>query len=363
MSRAAAPPRVQQAYEEGFRFAVRADIDKFFDEIDHQELTVRLQAFLPDEGLVRQVLAWVTAGVCPGSPSTSPEPAADADAARADPAQVWPPTRGVPTGSPLAPLLGNLFLDEFDERIAAAGGRLVRYADNFLILCRTREEALQLYETARETADGLLLRLNDDPAPIVDWHEPLMFLGYRFERRDRWEYRGPAGPQLISELHWRDASGNKSAQRAAVLLPGESDGQGPIRSATALLGPGLAALELDHGRLLVRYRGEADLRTVAVDQLNALVLLGDVELHRRVLQPLAEAGVSVLLADDSGRVWGTVSGETNLEPQTLLAQVRTAQDANQALVVARQVITAKLANYAALARALPVRQPTPLAEE
>ncbi|MCA9165651.1 MAG: CRISPR system precrRNA processing endoribonuclease RAMP protein Cas6, partial [Planctomycetales bacterium] len=124
---------IGRAFRQGFVYAVKADIDRFFDTVDRQLLADRLDAYLADDQAVELLLAWVRSGG----------------------------DTGLPTGAPLSPLLANLFLDHFDERIANRGGRLVRYGDDFLILCRTSAEADALLSAAREEAAELLLRLND----------------------------------------------------------------------------------------------------------------------------------------------------------------------------------------------------------
>jgi CRISPR-associated protein Cas1 len=96
LGRHRAPERILRAYRDGYRFALREDFDRFFDSVDHRELADRLEAYLADDALVALLLGWVASG--------APQPG-----------------RGLPTGAPLSPLLGNLLLDRFDEQIAALG--------------------------------------------------------------------------------------------------------------------------------------------------------------------------------------------------------------------------------------------------
>ena len=115
-SRAAAAQTLANLYEAGCRFAIQNDFDRFFETVPLAELRRRLEAYLSDEPTIRAIMLWMRAG------------GIDAE-------------HGIPTGSPLSPLLGNLLLDQFDEQIAAEGGRLVRYADDFLVLCQTEAKA------------------------------------------------------------------------------------------------------------------------------------------------------------------------------------------------------------------------------
>ena len=162
LGRQRAAQRLGDAYRSGFRWAVRSDIHRFFDSINHAVLRERLDAYLADDQLVRLIMQWVESGA---------------------------PRRGlgIPTGSPLSPLLSNLFLDRFDEAIHDAGGCLVRYADDFLILLKLRDDAQRFLDLAREAAIQLKLHLNADKTRFVDLSQPFEFLGYRFDRKDTWE--------------------------------------------------------------------------------------------------------------------------------------------------------------------------------
>src|SRR5262249_47924725 len=126
---------------------------------------------------------------------------------------------GIPTGAPLSPLLGNLLLDHFDESIEEEGGRLVRYADDFLILTPRRADAERLHARGPELAADFLLQLNADSA-VIALRDPFDFLGYRFRHEDRWQYAGPSGPRRVLELGWKDA--DRSPSPLALALPAET---------------------------------------------------------------------------------------------------------------------------------------------
>ena len=178
LSREAAARRIERLVNAGWGFAVRADFDRYFDRIPHDFLEDRLEAWIGDERAVAAVMGFVRAG------STA--------------------AVGIPTGAPLSPLLGNMFLDHFDEQIERDAGKLVRYADDFLILTGTREAADRLHQRSKDLAAELLLQLNDDSV-VLDLREPFDFLGYQFRQEDRWQYGGPTGPRRVRELGWHDA--------------------------------------------------------------------------------------------------------------------------------------------------------------
>ncbi|MBM4023956.1 MAG: CRISPR-associated endonuclease Cas1 [Planctomycetes bacterium] len=328
LGRGKAAERIRDAYRQGYRYGLRTDFGHFFDSIDHEQLRRRLDAYIADDDMVKLIMMWVEKGA----------PA---------------PGRGLPTGAPLSPLLSNLFLDSFDEQIAAAGAFLVRYADDFLMLFRTEQEALHARTAAQEIAEHLLLTLNEDKTVPLDLAEPFEFLGYRFERQERWEIRGDNPPRRMEDLGWHDSRTSSPSANAAVPLPGEQE-QVPARAAPVVVfGPGVAMLKTVDGRLVCSYvdgRGE---QSTELAQVGAVVVLGRTTIAGTALHRLIQEDIPVLLASDSGSIAGTFAGTSDLEdPQTVAAQVLMAQNEPQRLALARTLIGAKLRNYAALARSL-----------
>src|SRR5262249_53566773 len=96
----------------------------------------------------------------------------------------WTPRQGTPQGAVISPLLANVYLHPLDELMAARGYRMVRYADDFVVLCKSREEAAAALAqiSAWVTENGL--RLHPDKTHVGDSRQPgegFDFLGYRFE--------------------------------------------------------------------------------------------------------------------------------------------------------------------------------------
>ena len=97
-----------------------------------------------------------------------------------DGSQLYRVERGISQGSPISPALANLFLDDLDEALLAAGQKLVRYADDFVILCKDRgqaERAAQLTDTVLDT-----LHLELDDVAITSFDAGFTFLGVTFMR-------------------------------------------------------------------------------------------------------------------------------------------------------------------------------------
>lgn len=129
-SRSGAARAIQKAYEDGYRTVLDADIAAFFDSVDLERLLGKLRALYPFEPLVELIDAWLHAPVL-----------FDGKRLERD--------RGVPQGSPISPLLANLYLDEFDEEILGQGYRLVRAGERFVVLCRDAEAAREAWRASR----------------------------------------------------------------------------------------------------------------------------------------------------------------------------------------------------------------------
>src|SRR5262249_7549196 len=98
--------------------------------------------------------------------------------------QRWTPTEGTPQGAVISPLLANIYLHSLDERMAACGYRMVRYADDFVVMCKSREEADAALAEIRNWVVDNGLRLHPDKTHIGDClvaGQGFEFLGYRFE--------------------------------------------------------------------------------------------------------------------------------------------------------------------------------------
>ena len=321
LSRESAARRIERLVRDGWNYAVRADFDAFFESIPHAKLRDRLEAWIGDDSTVAAILGFVESG--------------------------QPDGLGIPTGAPLSPLLGNLFLDQFDESIERAGGRLIRYADDFLVLSRTREEADRLHKTSADFAAELLLKLNDDSA-VLDLREPFEFLGLRFEMIERWRYSGPTGPRLVRELGWRDA--DRTPSPLSIRLPGEVETGAAL--GTLVIGPGAEKIDVVADSLEVVPDHSAGERRIPLAELDQLLVLGPAGWTPDAPGKLLKAGVPVQFLSETGWPLGELRVDPADEPEAILAQCRAALDPVRTLAIAKSLVRAKLNNYAALFQAL-----------
>ncbi len=153
--------KVKEYYEAGYRWVVDADIDAFFDSVDHELLTEKLKRYVKDADIIRLIELWVRAEVWDGE-------------------SIKVINKGIPQGSSVSPVLANLFLDELDEEMIRKGFKYVRYADDFLILSKTPEKAKESLEFSNAKLEEMLLKL--DESDIVSFEKGFKYLGVIFLR-------------------------------------------------------------------------------------------------------------------------------------------------------------------------------------
>lgn len=152
---------IKEWRDKGYRFAVDADITSYFDNVPHAILLGKLQKLIPDAGILRLLEKWIKAEIYDGE-------------------KIWTLTEGIPQGSVVSPPLANLLLDELDETLTGFGMKLVRYADDFLILTKTEKAAADAVELTDMLLEDLQLDLNPLKTKIVHFDKGFKFLGAIF---------------------------------------------------------------------------------------------------------------------------------------------------------------------------------------
>lgn len=164
--------RVDQLLKEGYTWIVDADIKGYFDTIPKDKLMEKVEEKVSDGRVLQLVEVFLNQGVL-------------------DEMNYWTPERGTPQGAVISPLLSNIYLDDLDHQIQSQGHQMIRYADDFVILCRTKAEAEQALTRVKEWMQHAELTLHPEKTQIVDATQDggFDFLGYHFERGYRWPRR------------------------------------------------------------------------------------------------------------------------------------------------------------------------------
>jgi len=161
--------RVDALLKAGYTWVVDADLKSYFDSIPHEPLLRRVQEKVSDGRVIKLLRDYLEQGIMEGLTN-------------------WTPTEGTPQGAVISPLLSNIYLDPLDHLLGSRGVEMVRYADDFVILCHTEAEARQALSWVQDWTNSNGLSLHPEKTRIVDAtiRGGFDFLGYHFERGYKW---------------------------------------------------------------------------------------------------------------------------------------------------------------------------------
>lgn len=283
-----------QGRDSGRAWCVRADIKDCFDSIPRRRVLELVARFVDDEQLLQLIRLLVTR-----------------------PVEGEPPRRllgrGLSQGCALSPLLCNLYLDEFDRRLSAAGRYLVRYADDLAVVTEDRAGAQDALDDVRAGLSEIGLAPNEDKTAVVSFAEGVPFLG-----------------AVVGE---RDA-------RAA------DDSAHPLEATVYVTEQG--ALVRSRGDRLRVTSGGTVVFTAGFARVRQLVLVGRVGMTTPLLHRALAEELDLLLLDGQGGFVGRLSRGTTGNIEVRRAQYRAADDDERCVAFARAVVAGKIANMRAM---------------
>jgi len=161
---------VERWLKEGYSFVVDADLKSYFDTIDHERLMERVKEQVSDGRVLELIEAYLHQDIIKEM-------------------EQWTPVGGTPQGAVISPLLANIYLHPLDCQMRQKGYRMVRYADDFVVLCRSAEQARAALAEVKAWVEANGLSLNAEKTHVGDCRQEgqgFEFLGYRFEAGRRW---------------------------------------------------------------------------------------------------------------------------------------------------------------------------------
>lgn len=341
--------RVDLLRRQGFTWVVDADIKGFFDNVPHCPLRARLATSGIDPRLIDLIDLWLD--------SFSQQDV------------------GLAQGSPISPVLANLHLDALDDSFGERSAvRIVRFADDFVLLTRCRPGAESALAKAREKLAEAGLRLNLEKTRIVSFDQALRFLGHLFVRGSVMpsdEYDDPPTRALTyagteSELEEEAAT---AVLRDEPMSPATPDPSPIMPDAVDAddLSPGLVPLYLfEPGYRLVAERegfavlgqGRARLRLPAA-LVSRIDLGSEVEAEDAALRLAAAHGIPVALLNEAGLPQSVLMPALTGDAGLHMAQARMALDPDRAAQVASVLVAGRIRNAQALLKRLNRRRADP----
>ena len=187
---------VERMLKAGYTHVVDADLKAYFDSIPHGRLMQDVQRYVADGRLHKLIESFLKQDILDGLAK-------------------WTPEAGTPQGAVISPLLANLYLHPVDQVMEEAGYAMIRYADDFVIMCKDEAEAKQVLYKVTQLTTERGLTLHPEKTRVVNTNEAgqgFDFLGYHFERGTRW-------PRKKSLKKFKDTIRSKTGRSNGNSLP------------------------------------------------------------------------------------------------------------------------------------------------
>ena len=294
-SRESAANTVREYIRQGYRAAVETDIESFFPSVNLLRLRELLNAVLPLGDHITRGALWALL-----------------NAGYVVDGKLLPRERGLAQGSPLSPLLANLFLTTFDENMLRQGAAMVRYGDDLVILCRDKSAAERMLRESESTLAHLGLSINREKTAIRDVQTGFVFLGERFD-----------------------------TQTALDPLTASLPHKKPL-----LITEPFLMLAVNGDALDIR-RDDKLVDTIPLRRLSEIIVLGRTGLSTTLIEKCARFGISLSIALESGYQIGTFSPDSRAYHAIAFRQGQhhaTLSDTER-LALASSFVVSKIRNY------------------
>jgi hypothetical protein len=259
LSRSTALENIEDLIRQGLTWALDADIEDFFGSVEWDLIEGRLEALLgPEEPCLELVRRWLRAPLSMGG-------------------RLADRTRGLPQGCVLSPMLANIVLDRFDEQMSALGFRLVRYADDFVVLCGSQADAERARERVAELLGVMNLELKPAKTRVADIRDGIQYLGYHVDQ---------TGSRDLSQA---SPAGSRGQSAASV------EGESPY---PLYVIPPPSRLATKAGRLVVARKTESHL--IPWGEVSDILLLGPHQITAQTIREAMAKGISVHFLRSSG---------------------------------------------------------------
>lgn len=312
--------RIERWRKRGYDVVIEADIVSFFDNVDHEMLREKIAS------VIRTL---------PGAP---PLMALIETILEAEGKALGTPGRGLVQGSPLSPLLSNLYLDALDEEIEAQAVKIVRFGDDFVILCKSQKKAEKvLAHCVRVLADHHL-QLHEAGTRIVSFDKGFDFIGYLFLRSLALKQKSPPAAAV-------PAKAIKSTVTDEGIIELDSEG--------SVFDPGkrvLYVLDPNH-RLATRNRSfsvqrddGSELIAIPHKRVGRIEIGPGVAFERAPLDLALGAGIDLALVDGYGQTKGCLAADNKKRAAIQFAQAAAICDPAFRTVVARSLVEARIRN-------------------
>lgn len=319
--------RISQLRKRSFGHVVEADILRCFERIPHDAMLTRLERALANQNGIDRVVSLIAhwlehAGTASGTPML-----------------------GLPQGSPLSPLLSNLYLDQLDRQLTGKGVAVVRFADDFVLLCKSRELADKALAKAEVVLGTLRLELHPDKTRVGDFDRGFEFLGHLFVRSLILKQVDDPDDDPVNLMREIAQSDDQRALEANLAKEEEAAEQnaGYDRGQRVLhiIGEG-RRLTLRNQSYIVENDEGHELIGLSPGRVERIELGPDAKTDSELMRQILASGTDLAFVDGRGETEGWLTRPDFAHAALQLAQARLALDAALAANLARRIVEGRL---------------------
>ena len=316
-SRLNARDQINHHIQQGYQWVLESDIESFFDTVCWQNLEQRLQLLFPNEPLVPLLMQWIT---CPREENEIDNRIR---------------TKGLPQGAPISPLLANLLLDDLDQDMLEKGHKIIRYADDFVLLFKTEAQAQAALPDIQTSLHEHGLDINTDKTHIVPAKSGFRYLGYLFIDGYALETK--------RSYHKEEQALAETLKSLSKKTTKETIGERQTLGTILVIAGDLAMLFNEKKRLVVEQYDQKN--SYCWNSLTAILLVGPHQVTTPALRAAMANQVPIHFASSFGQYQGVTSSQepSHLGVDFWLLQTQYLQQETNALEISRELIRARLA--------------------
>lgn len=334
---------IEQLRDAGKVWVVEADIARYFDSIDRTVLQRQLERTTLDRQIIQLLVGWMAPG-------------------KLHRGRLIRPPVGIPQGSCISPLLANLYLNPFDSVLLAQQLNLVRFADDFVILCEHEAEARPALNAAKRALGILDLNLKARKTRITSFDKGFEFLGTRFEgnqakrlnkrknmpqKQTRNKHTAQPAQRGNREIRRNSIEAVNNRRKTASSEAPEGDNAASSHMRTLYIQEHGSRLECRKKRWIVS-KGNEERLSVPSHKIRQIVIFGHTKITPYALNHALIHDTPITLLSSQGKYFGriesTLAGNISRERW----QFRRAEDPAFCLNLARSFVYGKLRNYRAV---------------
>ncbi|OPY70136.1 MAG: CRISPR-associated endonuclease Cas1 [Syntrophorhabdaceae bacterium PtaU1.Bin034] len=305
LNRAGAVQAMQKALSEGYTSGIKADISSFFESVNTKALALLLSGVFPAEPLTDRLKTWLEERDGQGG-------------------------KGLSQGSPLSPVLSNLYLHRFDTDVQSEGLRLIRYGDDFVILSKTDEDRDRGLAVVRRSLDRLGLALKEEKTQLVSPGDPIAFLGYVVNATE-------------TKIEGEDEEHKNEDTWLPVFREDWKTGV-PLYLSTACLGARSSGPSI-----MVKVEGDRE-EHIPWSSISRIVVVGKTTFTGGLIYRAVKEDIPVAFIDIMGRAKGTLIPESHENYNLSRFQEEYSKNEAWILDFAKEIIAAKIHNSMVLLR-------------